>query len=184
MRAKAWLDSFFNRLNEIEDAELDHVVSAGEWTQLIGRLMDKIGEDLHWGVAGRKPDREKEESEEYLGIDFMFLDRKDYDENRSVLPRAIVEHENSWNREKIEYCLWKILCVRSPLRVLICYQRDSDSVEGLRKHLEDVIWHGDLMKGDRGDLLVIVASESLENNKDLEWNEYFKVFEWRGDTLS
>jgi len=184
MRAKVWLESFFKHLNEINDKELDDKLTFGRWTKIVAQAMDKIGEDLYCGVAGRKSEAsQQEESEEYLGIDFMFFNKKDFDEDKSVLPCAVVEHENNPSKEKIEYCLWKILCVRSALRVLICYQSNANQIEALMRDLEYAIREGSLMKGDDGDLLVIIGDVSLENKKDLEWNEYFKVFEWRSDTL-
>lgn len=184
MRAKVWLESFFKHLNEIDDKELYDQLPSGRWTKKVSQVMDQVGEDLYCGVSGRKSDTSRqEESEEYLSIDFMFFDKKDYNEETGVLPRVVVEHENNPNKEKIEYCLWKILCIRSPLRVLICYQPNADKIESLREHLEVVIWEGNLMKGDNADLLIIIGDQSLENKRDSEWNEYFRVFEWRNDSL-
>ncbi len=48
---------------------------------------------------------------EYLNIDAVFIDNAEYDlqeeENWDpfVLPRAVVELENSYNKIKISYCL-------------------------------------------------------------------------------
>ncbi len=184
MRAKVWLESFFKHLNEIDDKELDDQLPSGRWTEIVSQVMDKIGEGLYCGVAGRKSDTSRqEESEEYLTIDFMFFNKKDYNEDKSVLPLAVVEHENNPTPKKIEYCLWKILCVRSSLRVLICYQPDANKIESLRRYLEVCLWEGNLMKGDNGDLLIIIGDESIDNKKDSEWDEYFQVFEWRSDSL-
>lgn len=184
MRAKVWLESFFKHLNEIDDKELEDELTSGKWTEIVLKVMDKIGEDLYCGVSGRKSDTSgQEESEEYLGIDFMFFDKKDYNEETSVLPRVVVEHENNPSKKKIEYCLWKILCVRSLLRVLICYQPNANKIESLTRYLEVGVWEGNLIKGDNGDLLIIIGDQSLENKRDLEWDEYFQVFEWRSDSF-
>jgi hypothetical protein len=64
-----------------------------------------------------------------------------------VLPRAVVELENTYDVKKISYCQWKILCIRAPIRVLICYQNGGEKVKYLKEHLENVIWQGSLMKG-------------------------------------
>jgi len=77
--------------------------------------------------------------------------------------------------------LWKILCVRAPIRVLICYQSNNKKVETLKKQIEDVIWQGSLMKGTDGDLFVIVGDDSAKENA--LWEDYFTVFEWRSDRL-
>jgi hypothetical protein len=126
MRGRQWLESFIIALDETEDV-LDSSTDES-WTRSIGIVMDKIGENLHCGVSRKRVEIQNQESEEYLNIDFMFFDKRDYDSDRSVLPRTVVEHENSFDKNKIEYCLWKILCVRSPIKVLICYQRNAADV--------------------------------------------------------
>lgn len=124
MRGRQCLESFFIALGETEDV-LDSSTDE-KWTRSIGIVMDKIGENLHCGVSRRRAEMQSHVSGEYLNIDFMFFDKRDYNSGRSVLPRAVVEHENAFNKNKIEYSLWKILCVRSPIKVLICYQRNAD----------------------------------------------------------
>ena len=81
---------------------------------------------------------------------------------------------------KITYCAWKILCVRAPIRVLICYQKSMDKILSLSKHLEDVIWQRGLLKGDDGELLVIIGNDK---KGDSNWEDYFSIFEWRNDGL-
>ena len=100
-----------------------------------------------------------------------------------ALPRTVVELENNYDRMKISYCLWKILCVRAPIRALICYQRNTDKVITLKQHLENVIWQGSLMKGTDGDLLVIIGDDSALDKASWSCGEYFTVFEWRNDRL-
>jgi hypothetical protein len=94
--------------------------------------------------------------------------------------RGVVELENSYDIKKICYCLWKILCVRSPIRVLVCYQSNKNNVRALEKGLEKVIWNGSLMKGSDGDLLIIIGSDSAKTE---DWGKYFTVFEWKNDRL-
>jgi len=180
MRWRRWLESFIKTLNENKN-ELDYSTDT-MWTQSIGLVMDEIGKKLHCGVSRiRLKTSNKEESEEYLNIDSMFFDIDDYNEAEYVLPRAIVEHHNDFSKEDIVYCLWKLLCVRSPFRILICYQAETNDIEVLRKRLEDVIWEGSLMKGTNSDLLVIIGDESKP--EEAEWNEYYNIFEWRNDKL-
>jgi len=97
-----------------------------------------------------------------------------------VLPAAVVELENNFDINKITYCLWKILCVRAPIRALICYQKGMDNVISLTKSLEDIIWQRGLLKGDSGDLFVIVGNDKKGES---DWGDYFSVFEWRSDRL-
>jgi len=157
-----------------------------EWTEFMRRVMKRVGDKMNCRVAQLRPEN-KEESGEYLNIDAVFIDRAEYDPRKKydkwdpfVLPRAVVELENSYDIEKISYCLWKILCVRAPIRVLICYQKGADKVATLKQRLEDVIWQGSLVKGTDGDLLVIIGNDPGDK---LPWEEYFSVFEWRNDRL-
>jgi len=149
-------------------------------------VMDGVAEKMNCRVARLRPEN-KELSGEYLNIDAVFIDKAEDDLIEGskwdpfVLPRAVVELENRDDRMKISYCLWKILCVRAPIRVLICYQSNTDKVTILKRHLEGVIWQGSLMKGTDGDLLVIIGDESAGD--EASWGKYFSVFEWRNDRL-
>lgn len=93
----------------------------------------------------------------------------------------MVELDNSYDTDRISYGLWKILCVRAAIRVLICYQKNVDTVTPLKERLESVIWQGSLMKGTDGDLLVIDGDDSA--TADTPLGECLRVFEWRNDRL-
>ncbi|MCK4698426.1 MAG: hypothetical protein KAT53_09020 [Dehalococcoidia bacterium] len=184
---RIWLD-YFTRMVATERRKHPDDLKDAAWTGFMGKVMKRVGKEMGCHVAQLRPEN-KEESGEYLNIDAMFIDNaayvsgKKYDEyeyDPFVLPRAVVELENDYDIEKISYCLWKILCVRAPIRVLICYQKGADKVTTLKQHLEDVIWQGSLMKGTNGDLLVIIGNEPGDK---LPWEEYFSVFEWRDDRL-
>jgi hypothetical protein len=148
--------------------------------------MEQISEKMNCFVARLRPEN-KQLSYEYLNIDAVFIDKAEYDLIKGskwdpfVLPRAVVELENRFDRNKISYCLWKILCVRAPIRVLICYQSNPNNVTTLKQHLESVIWQGSLMKETEGDLLVIIGDDST--GVEASWGERFSVFEWRNDRL-
>ena len=188
MRGRLWLNYF---ACVVESERQKHPEGEkwidSDWTEFMRRVMDRVGEKMNCYVARLRPEN-REASGEYLNIDAVFIDRAEYDLIKKesewdpfVLPRAVVELENSYDIEKISYCLWKILCVRAPIRALICYQRSTDKVTTLKQHLEDVIWQGSLMKGTDGDLLVIIGNESAGGKAS--WGEYFTVFEWRNDRL-
>jgi hypothetical protein len=131
-----------------------------------------------------------EKSSEYLNIDAVFIDESEYGLHIKgakgiqygpyALPEAVVELENNWDVDRICYCMWKVICVRAPVRVLICYQKNAKMVNGLKQRLEDIIWGSSLMKGTDGDLFVIVGTETMQQKN---WPEYFSVFEWRHDNL-
>ena len=191
MRGKLWLKHFAKVIGEEEEKwkseGKDMWCGRPEWTKFMGDVMDGVGEKINCYVIRRR--EEKEHSGEYLNIDAFFIDKAEYALKHKwdpfVLPRAVVELENEGDPDIISSCLWKILCVRSPIRVLICYQPDADGVQTLSKHLEDVIWQGSLMRGEDGDLLVIIGNQTVKAELgDWEWREYFTIFEWRNDRLA
>jgi hypothetical protein len=179
MRGRLWLEKFIEVWKESKD-KLDASTDE-KWTESMGRVMHKVGEKLHCGVYGKDQKPQTGRKAEYLGIDFMFFYKSE--EDKWVLPIVIIEHENDFDQEKIEYSLWKILCVRSPVKVLICYQSDTNNVALLRQHLEDVIWQGGLLKGSGSELLVIIGDGSVTKKDLWNWGDHFKVYEWRNDTL-
>ena len=70
-----------------------------------------------------------------MNIDGLFFDNHSYKkfvsdkmgmENPLVLPTAAVELENSYDLDKIDYCLWKLMCIRTQIRILICYQSNTE----------------------------------------------------------
>ena len=187
MRGRLWLN-YFTRTMELERSNFP---KWEEWTALASTkfmrgIMDGVGKEMNCRVARLRPEN-KELSGEYLNIDAVFIDNAEYDLIKEsgwdpfALPRAVVELENKHDKMRISYSLWKILCVRSPIRVLICYQSSRDNVTKLKQHLERVIWQGSLMKGTEGDLLIIVGDESSWS--EASWGEYFSAFEWRNDRL-
>lgn len=189
MRGRLWLNYFIRTMvlerpkfptgEELTDAAL---------TKFMRHIMDDVGKKMNCYVARLRPEN-KELSGEYLNIDAVFIDNAEYDLIKEsgwdpfALPRAVVELENSYDRMKSSYCLWKILCVRAPIRALICYQRNTDKVVTLRQHLENVIWQGSLIKGTDGDLLVIIGDDSTLDKTSWSCGEYYTVFEWRNDRL-
>ena len=151
MDAKIWLEYFKKELEEIEE---NKNLTDGGWTKILGNILGNIGEKTKCYVAQKRSRESKDEhSGEYLNIDAMFLDdsynklvkdKNEYDP--FVLPRVIVELENDPDKDKIAYSLWKLLCIRASLRVLICYGKGEDIINELVAFLENVIETGVLMK--------------------------------------
>jgi hypothetical protein len=87
--------------------------------------------------------------------------------------------------------LWKILCVRAPIRALICYQDDSKKILKLKRHLEEIIRQGKLMKEEKESLFIIIGDDS--KTKEIEAGKYtwrrkplsnvFHVYEWKNHKL-
>jgi len=193
MSGREWLESFKKhyecKIEDYEEGLKGHKEEGGEWTSfIVSRVIGAVGEDFGCYVVSRGKQKAGE-SGEYLNIDALFLDesvapilynaKSEYDDPR-ILPKAAIEHENLYDPDKISYCLWKILCVRAVVRVLICYQKNESKVGELKRLLEKIIRAGELMEGEDGDLLVIIANEK---NGGKPFEEYFSVFEWRNDRL-
>jgi len=188
MRGRLWLHYFTQVMeSEYRKHPKDKEWTDPQWTQFMKAVMDGVGKKMNCYVARIRPG-DKEFSGEYLNIDAVFIDNAEYDLVRSgskwdpfVLPRAVVELENIYDTDRISYALWKILCVRAPIRVLICYQKGEDKVTFLKQRLESVIWQGSLMKGTDGDFLIIIGDDNATAETPL--GECFGVFEWRNDRL-
>jgi len=156
-----------------------------QWMKFMGMVLDVVGQKMNCIVTRN---RQKSTPKKHLDIFAFYFDKSDYDlqigmsdhEDPFVLPSAVVELENSLDINKIIYCAWKILCVCSPIRALICYQKGMDKIISLSKHLEDVIWQRGLLKRDEGDLLVIIGNGKKNES---EWEDFFNVFEWRNNRL-
>ena len=78
-----------------------------------------------------------------MNIDCMFFRTSDDTgstarpgkEDPHVQPVAVIELENSYGHEKIKYCLWKLLMLRCPVRLLACYQKSLDDEVALLREL-------------------------------------------------
>lgn len=183
MTVRIWLKHFTKIIDQKYE---EKQWTDAQWTEFMGGVLDDVAKKMNCHVV-RHRQKMKEDSWEYLGIDALFIDNFEYysmeesDWNPVGLPRAAVELENSYDQKRISYSLWKILCVRAPIRVLICYQDNQVNVNSLKETLEDLIWQGSLMKGTDGDLLIIIGNENVE--KDPPWPDYFTIYEWRSDRL-
>lgn len=186
MKAEQWIRVFFAAL-DVPDYPGDSCSDA-EWTEFLGQVLDEVGKRTNCYVAKlRSAVRDDEYSGEYLNIDAMFFDNASYaamqfgeDRDPFVLPRAVVEIENQYDHGKIAYCLWKLMCVRAPLRALICHQHGQDQVKALRAQLENVVKNGRLAEGDGGKVLVLIGDDALDDD-DVPWREYYTVLQWHHD---
>ena len=145
-------------------------------------------------VVGKHPAC-KADSGEYLGIDAMFFDKSKYgatwkvgDWDPFILPSAIVELENDYNRKKIAYCLWKLLCIRCELRILICYQKKWKRIDSLKIELENIITSKGLMSKGEKELIVIIGDDTEGDKKwkagIADWQSYLNVFKWNVSELN
>jgi hypothetical protein len=194
MRGRTWLKRFCKSV--MEKGETDYPKnpnSSTEWTKFMYKVIEGVAEELNCWIARRRPEN-KNEGGEYFDIDAVFFDNAHYEREKDqhrwerwdpfVLPKAAVELENNYDFNQISYCLWKLMCIRTSVRVLVCYQNSTKDDDSLKNHLENVIRQGSLMKGAQGDLLVIIGNDGGGRGEDAPWEDYFIVHEWRGDKLS
>lgn len=152
-----WLKRFFRTLERAEYPE--NPWNASQWTRFLGDAVDRVSRQMKCRAAMRRATtRGDERSGEYLNIDAIYFDGDAYDAQSKayaagydpfVIPRVLVELENAADDDRVAYSLWKLLCVRAPLRVLISHRPRCQGVEKLREHLDAVILGGCLMKDAR-----------------------------------
>jgi|Deesub1362A_J573_1020465.scaffolds.fasta_scaffold00659_3 hypothetical protein len=183
MRGRLWLKFFKKVMNE-KWKEFGDDITDSKWTESMKEVLDEVAEMSNCYRFMIKSKNKDEFHGEYLGIDCIYTDRREQpwveDWCPPVPPSVAIEHENSYERGKILYCLWKILCVHADVKVLICYQSKTEEVKSLIEYMEDFIWEGGFMRSESGDLLLIIGDDSKSNS---DWKKYFSIFEWRGDKL-
>ena len=136
--------------------------SLKKWTEAITTVVTETCLGMGWQpvAKGYQCDFLPETKQEYLGIDVMaFEGDKD---TPWRYPVAVFELENSPHDDRVAYALWKVMCIRSRIKVMICYRKNSeDGNELVRKLRKDVI--GSLGLKDRsslqGDTMVIVGTK-------------------------
>lgn len=173
-----WRTAFNEAVQRRQDAEkLQQASMHGplrEWTRLLTASVVQTCEKLGWSASaiGHKLELLPVAQSEYLAVDVMaFGDGQ----KRWRFPTAVFELENSLKDDRIAYSLWKVLCIRADLRVVICYRKTSGQASALVQFLGDEVVgamgiHGRI--GLQGQTLVVVGSR--------EESEYFPYgfFKW------
>lgn len=196
MTGQQWAEAFAEVLYELRDLANDESYNqtGGKWTEFIVQkvINERMSEKADCQVVSllSKDSEKKEESGEYLNMDAMFIANDAYkkwkglpDYDPPVIPIAVVEHENAGTGtfEKIQYCLWKILCLRADVRVLICYQFGAKKIEELRELLENTVKNNKLAEGMNGELLLVIGDQAKDkilwkDRSDI--SDYFSIFQW------
>lgn len=106
-----------------------------KWTEALTAVVITTCEAQGWkGAArGHRSTLLPISRQEYLSLDVVAFDIAGNCNWR--LPHAIIELENSQADDLVAYSLWKVLCVRSKLRVVFCYRRDRDQGGKLLRYL-------------------------------------------------
>jgi len=110
----------------------------GRWTTALTDAVVQSFADLGMLCAkGHRLDLFPERNEEYLGMDVSAF--ADDPSQRWQFPTAVCELENSNRDDRVAYSLWKVMCVRTDLRVVFCYRRSMDDAEPLVTKLADEV---------------------------------------------
>jgi hypothetical protein len=95
----------------------------GVWTKHLTGSVVAACREMGWRAAarGHLGDVLPVARNEYLALDVIAFSES---EASWPLPVAIFELENSRNDDLVAYSLWKVLCVRTTLRVVLAYRSD------------------------------------------------------------
>jgi hypothetical protein len=127
--AAKWTSQFFATLgddrlasDELRDATMRSDLA--RWTTTLTSVVVRSFELLGWAAAGKghRCTVLPVKRNEYLSQDVMA-----FQSSRSGwrFPVAVCELENSADEDLVAYSLWKVLCVRSGLRILFCYRPEA-----------------------------------------------------------
>lgn len=178
-----WWEQFLTQVQEPERAERLKQASLDEdlkaWTELTTSAVVRACRALGWDAAARGyPSRRlPQRGHEYLGIDVMAFPPVTTADVPWPLPLAVFELENQRRDERVAYSLWKVISVRSRLRVVLSYRPDWEQGRRLIQSLQDAMI-GSLEPDDvrtlEGDTILIVGNRG--EGETFPWG-YFK--RWR-----
>jgi len=137
--AERWFTKFMETVRGHEAAGLlrDAAIRAqlGEWTRALTAVVVATCEAMEWrGAAkGHRSSLLPVSRQEYLGLDVIAFESAG--QRRWRFPIAVFELENSTEDDRVAYSLWKVLCIRTQLRVVFCYRQDGAEGARLVRHL-------------------------------------------------
>lgn len=183
-RFEPWRAAFLADIQTPEAAGPLKVAAAAshlaDWTACLTGAVVRSCTALRWAAAGKGHglDLLPKVGQEYLGIDVMAFAGDGA--GRWPFPVAAFELENSKADDRVAYSLWKVLCVRAPLRVVFAYRPDWEQGRRLVHTVcDDVI--GPVAPADRralaGETVVVVGNRG--ESETFPWG-YFKF--WLLDT--
>lgn len=181
---KRWRESLFRILQKYDEAQAFREAALagrlGDWTACLTKAVVGSCKDLGWHAAakGHLAEVLPVPRNEYLALDVVAFQSNG--SGRWPFPMAVFELENSPDDDRIAYSLWKLLCVRAPLRVLFAYRRESREGSALVGHLAETVV-GSMPMAERmnlsGETLLLIGSRA---EGEIFPYGYFK--EWILDT--
>ena len=184
-RFDPWREAFLNVIQEPEVAASLKTASLAEdlktWTACLTAAVVASCRNLGWLAAakGHRLDELPQPGQEYLNMDVMAFSGSPA-VGRWRLPIAAFELENHRTDDRVGYSLWKVLCLRTELRVVFAFRRDWEesrrSVDAIGR---DVV--GSLTVAERisvaGETALIIGNRG--DGESFPWG-YFKM--WLLDT--
>lgn len=164
--AEKWRAAFLQTVQRhetatpLKDAALEERL--GDWTKALTAVVVTTCQAMGWRASakGHQLKLLPVPRGEYLGLDVVAFTESG---KRWRFPVAVMELENSGDDDRIAYSLWKVLCVRTALRVLYCYRNGSEEGPALVRFLrDDVVRSMDIAErmGLEGETLIVVGSRS------------------------
>jgi hypothetical protein len=165
--AEKWFAKFMEtvRHHDASTALRDAALAAElkPWTKALTTIVVASCEEMGWKSAarGHRSSLLPIPREEYLGLDVVAFEPDG--DCRWRFPAAVFELENSLADDRVTYSLWKVLCVRTQLRVVFCYRQDAAEGSKLVRHLSTEI--GQAIEAPErmalgGETLVVVGSRN------------------------
>lgn len=127
-----WREAFLEVVQESLTAAPLKAASLAEdlraWTACLTSAVVASCGQLGWPAAakGHRLEELPQAGQEYLSLDVMALS-PDVTPGRWRFPIAVFELENHRADDRVAYSLWKVLCVRAPLRVVFAFRRDWEA---------------------------------------------------------
>lgn len=138
-----WRDAFYRVVQRHEiavDLKAAAQTSALKtWTERLTSAVVTSCNELGWRSAakGHLGEVLPVARHEYLVLDVVAF--PEGSDTRWPFPIAVFELENSKEDDRVAYSLWKVLCIRAPLRVMFAYRRDGNEGAKLVKQLTESI---------------------------------------------
>lgn len=166
----------------LRDAALNEDLKS--WTSLLTTTVVSTCKQLGLTAAakGHRSSFLPQAGEEFLGLDVMAFSKSVNNEQSQTwqLPLAVFELENSALDDRVGYSLWKVMCVRAPLRFVFAYRKSWELCTDLIKYLADTVTK-QVIGGDyHGECVVVVGSRA--QCESFPWG-YFKFYQLNRNLL-
>ena len=175
-----WRDALMGVLSQLSESATLRDAALSEdlkqWTSLLtGAVVSACRSlDLVPSAKGFRSNHLPQSGEEFLGMDVMaFATLEDSSISEWQFPSIVFELENSSQDDRVAYSLWKVLCVRAPLRVVFAYRKTWELCADLVRALTDQVVR--LMpKADYfGETVLVIGSRA--EGESFPWG-YFKFY--------